>query len=145
MESAVGGLQPLIPPASLGGKAPADPLASTAREHEPGRTRDMYRVGSPCMYHDLSTCMYCGHSTCIMSYRAHVPSPLKRGGLGGLCAPREAGMVGGLQAPQCLTPYLGDCPKTHWGNLPQGSGEKHNSNRPKPLPHYSKLFYSSNL
>ena len=70
----------------------------------------MYYDHSTCMYYDHSTCMYCGHSTCIMSYRAHVPSPLRRGGLGGLCPPREAGGFGGLQAPQWLIPYLGNHP-----------------------------------
>ena len=70
----------------------------------------MYYDHSTCMYYDHSTCMYYDHSTCIMSYRAHVPSPLRRGGLGGLCPPREAGGFGGLQAPQWLTPYLGNHP-----------------------------------
>ena len=46
-----------------------------------------------------------GHT--YLSYRAHVPSPLRRGGLGGLCPPREAGGFGGLQAPQWLTPDWG--------------------------------------
>ena len=54
---------------------------------------------STCMCYDHSTCMCCGHSTCIMFYRAHVPSPLRRGGLGGLCPPREAGGLGGCKPP----------------------------------------------
>ena len=71
---------------------------------------------STCMYYDQSTRMYYDHSTCIMSYRAHVPSPLRRGGLGGLCTPREAGGFGRLQAPQWLTPYLGEPPNEARGN-----------------------------
>ena len=72
-----------------------------------GHRTCMYYDCSTCMYYDHSTCMCCGHSTCIMSYTAHVPSPLRRGGLGGLCPPREAGGFGGLQAPQWLTPDWG--------------------------------------
>ena len=70
----------------------------------------MYYDHSTCMYYDHSTYMYYDHTTCIMSYTAHVPSPLKRGGLGMLCPPREARGFEGLQAPQWLTPYLGNHP-----------------------------------
>ena len=41
--------------------------------------------------------MYYDHSTCIISYRAHDPSPLRRGGLGWLCPPREAAGFGGCK------------------------------------------------
>ena len=90
----------------------------------------MYYDHSTCMYYDHSTCMYYDHSTymyydlstCIMSYMAHVPSPLRRGGLGGLCPPREARGFGGLQAPQWLNPYLGEPSRAFRGNrLPRAT------------------------
>merc|ERR1712217_795731 len=59
----------------------------------------MYYDHSTCTYYDHSTCMCCGHSKCIMSHRAHVPSPLRRGGLGGLWPPREAGVWGPANPP----------------------------------------------
>ena len=46
-----------------------------------------------------STCMYYDHNTRIMSYRAHDPSPLRRGGLEGLPPPMTQEGLGGCKPP----------------------------------------------
>ena len=53
----------------------------------------MYYSYRTCMYYSYRACMYYSHSTCIMSYRAHVSSPLRRGS-GRRSPPGQQGCLG---------------------------------------------------
>ena len=124
-----GGLRSPKPPCCLGGVRPRENPASTARTHEPCGTpymyygystciyyghstcmhychsTCMYYGHSKCMYYGHSTCMYYGHSKCIMSYRAQVPSPLRRGG-GGKRSPQSSKLVCGAAGPRMVSQIL---------------------------------------
>ena len=67
----------------------------------------MYYEHSTCIYYEHSTYIYYGHSTCIMSSRAHVPWPLRRGGVGGFAPWGKQGGFGAASAPMAGS-ILGD-------------------------------------